>query len=135
MIKARPIDKLIVRPSMKFAFMGGEIWFEQLDSLSIHTELAMNKFSEDLKQIRRISSPSRIAVNINETLLTEEFADLLVNELCLSDKYITKLVFVGTDFATKRKIKKRFNKKDYSFSVGFINDYEKAKIWLMTEGC
>ena len=135
MVKEIPTDKLIVRPSIKLAFMGGEIWFEQLDSLSIHTELAMDKFLSDLKQIRKISSPSRIAVNVNETLVTDEFADILVNELCSSDKFITKLVFVGTDFETKRKIKKRFNKKYCSFPVGFINDYEKAKIWLMTEGC
>ncbi|MGN0622659.1 MAG: hypothetical protein ACI4JA_01770 [Oscillospiraceae bacterium] len=135
MIKEIPIEKLVVRPSMKLDFMGGEIWFEQLDALSVHTELAMKKFTDDLKQIRRISSPSRIAVNVNETLVTDEFADLLVDELCLSDKYITKLVFVGTDTSVKRKLHKRFRKKNYSFAVGFINDYEKAKIWLMTESC
>ena len=135
MIKAIPLDRLIVRPSMKLAFMGGEIWFEQLDSLSIHTELAMNKFISDLKQIRKVSSPARIAVNVNETLVTDEFADLFVNELCLSEKFITKLVFVGTDFHTMRKIKNLLKKRNYSFAVSFINDYEKAKIWLMTEGC
>ena len=37
MIKEIPIEKLVVRPSMKLDFMGGEIWFEQLDALSVHT--------------------------------------------------------------------------------------------------
>lgn len=134
MIKEIPLEKLVVRPSMKLNFMGGEIWFEQLDALSVHTKLAMEKFRSDLKDIRRVSSPSKVAVNVNETLVTDEFADLLVDELCLSDRFITKLAFVGADFATKRKIKKRLKNKQYAFAVGFIDDYEKAKIWLVTEG-
>lgn len=134
MIKEIPLEKLVVRPSMKLNFMGGEIWFEQLDALSVHTELAMEKFRRDLKDIRRVSSPSKVAVNVNETLVTDEFVDLLVDELCLSDRFITKLAFVGADFATKRKIKKRLKNKQYAFAVGFIDDYEEAKIWLVTEG-
>lgn len=134
MIKEIPLEKLVVRQSMKLNFMGGEIWFEQLDALSVHTEFAMEKFRRDLKDIRRVSSPSKIAVNVNETLVTDEFADLLVDELCLSDRFITKLAFVGADFATKRKIKKKLKNKNYAFAVGFIDDYEKAKIWLVTEG-
>lgn len=133
MIKYISKDKLIIRESMKMAFMGGEIWFEQLDALSVHTDIVTNKFINDLSHIRKISTPSRIAINLNETLVNEELADLLVTKLAESSKYITKLAFVGLDMSGKRLVKKKFKNINFSFAVNYINDYEKAKIWLMTE--
>lgn len=39
-------DKLIIRQSMSMFFGGGEIFFIQLDSLSIYTQLVKKKFSK-----------------------------------------------------------------------------------------
>lgn len=41
-------ENLDIRPSFAMAFAGGEIYFILLDSMSVHTDIVMRKFREDI---------------------------------------------------------------------------------------
>ena len=43
-------EKLIVRKSMRLPFRNTEIWGEELDALSIYTDVVREKFLEDMKE-------------------------------------------------------------------------------------
>lgn len=127
-------DKLIIRESFAMYYSGGEIWFEQLDALSVHKEVVKEKFLKDLDVLRRPSSPAFLAVNLNETLVDEEIAELLVNGLWNIDRRILKVVFVGLDKAGKKLLQRQLRgRSEDRFVYSFINDYEKAKEWLVQE--
>lgn len=132
-MKIIPKEKLIVRPSMSMFYGGGEIWFEQLDALSVHKDVVLTKLREDMETVRKPSSPGMIAVNLNETLVDREVADTVVD--CLYDvgRAIRKVVFVGLNFAGKRLVLRALQSKNpvVCFTYGFINDFEKAKEWLI----
>ena len=127
-------DRLIIRESFAMYYGGGEIWFEQLDALSVHTEVVKEKFLKDMDMIRRPSSPAFLAVNLNETLVDEELAELIVNGLWCTGRRIIKVVFVGLDKKGKKLIRNQLYKKtEDEFVYCFIDDYEKAKEWLVQE--
>lgn len=126
-------ESLIIRPSMAMFFGGGEIWFEQLDALSVHTDIVKEKFIGDLKTIRKPSSPSRIAVNLNETLVDRETAEIIATELLMSEGFITKIAFVGLDFYAKAMFEAVFRKYKCPFVYKYFSDYERAKEWLVGE--
>lgn len=130
-----PRDKLIVRKSFAMAFAGGEIWFEQLDALSVYKDIIKEKFTEDLKTIRRPSSPSLIAINLNETVVDGEIVSLIISGLYDARKYIRKVVFVGLEGSGKSLVKAAVKQiqSPMEFAYIFINDYEKAKEWLVNE--
>lgn len=127
-------DKLIIRESFAMYYGGGEIWFEQLDALSVYKEVVKEKFLKDLDMIRRPSSPAFLAVNLNETLVDEELAELIVNGLWNIDRRLIKVVFVGLDKAGKKLLQRQLRSRgEDRFVYCFINDYEKAKEWLVQE--
>jgi hypothetical protein len=131
--KIIPRESLIVRPSMSLYFGGGEIWFEQLDALSVYTDIVKDKFLGDLKTIRKPSSPSRIAVNLNETFVDHELAELIAKELLMSEGFITKIAFVGLDSKAKSMLEAVFKKFKCFFEYKYFSDYEKSKEWLVGE--
>lgn len=128
-IKEIPREKLIIRPSMPMFFGGGEIWFEQLDALSVYTDIVTEKFLVDMKDIVRPSTPSRIAVNLNETLDDENVAEVICGGLSSAGKNVQRVVFVGLD-RNGKKLVERFL-PETQFIYAFIDDYEKAKEWLV----
>lgn len=115
-------------------FGGGEIFFVQLDVLSYSKQLVMDKFKEDAVVFSRPSTTSLIAVNLNETYVDEEMAELFVSTFAGVKKHIQKIVFVGLDGEDRRMFKRLLKKRRTDFACGFINDYEKAKEWLVSEG-
>lgn len=125
---------LIIRESMKLAFAGGELWGEELDSLSIHTDIVKEKFLRDMAVIRRPSSPSLIAVHLKDTLVTQQLAELIVSELSQASRFIRKLAFVGLDRDAKRLVMRLMKQHPHNFAVNYMVDYEKAKEWLVCEG-
>ncbi|MFA9382012.1 MAG: hypothetical protein ACERKO_13235 [Acetanaerobacterium sp.] len=130
-MKMIPKQDLIIRESMSLPFGGAEIWFEELDALSVHTEVAAEKFKRDLSAIRRPSTSSLIAVNLCETLVTESLADLVVSQL-ISVGRIRKVAFVGLTAAMRLHIGSLLKKRDCFFAYGFFSDYEQAKVWLVS---
>ncbi len=124
-------EKLIIRKSFKITFKNGEIWAEELDSLSIHTEVAKKKFLMDLEQIKKPSMPAYISINLNETLVDENFAILLVNGLSSIRRPIMKVVFIGLDRKARKIFDNLFRTTPHNFIYTSINDFEKAKEWLI----
>jgi hypothetical protein len=130
-IKVIPKENLIVRESFQLPYGGGEIWFEQLDALSIYTDLVKDKFLKDMESIRRPSNSAFIAVNLCETLVDQELADMIVESLIDVNRRIIKVAFVGLNKEGKHIFKSLLKKQDCSFGYALINDYEKAKQWLI----
>jgi hypothetical protein len=127
-------DKLIIRESFAMYYGGGEIWFEQLDALSVHKEVVKEKFLKDLDMIRRPSSPAFLAVNLNETLVDEELSEVIVNGLWNIGRRIIKVVFVGLDKTGKKLIRNKLRSRtEDKFVYSFMDDYEQAKEWLVQE--
>ncbi len=127
-------DQLIIRESFAMYFGGGQIWFEQLDALSVHKDIVKEKFIKDLEVIRRPSAPAFLAVNLNETLVDEDIAGMIVTGLRMVERRILKVVFVGLNKEGKKLLKKALrNFTEDKFVYQFINDYEKAKEWLVQE--
>lgn len=62
-------ENIIIRNSFKLPFSGSEIWGEELDGLNIYTDVVIGKFLKDIVTIRKPSSPSLIAIHLNETLV------------------------------------------------------------------
>lgn len=129
-LKEIPRDKLIIRPSRQLFFGGGELWCEELDALSVHTDIVCDKFREDLRQIQRPSTPSRIVVNLSETLITEEVARTICGGLISSGNTVTKAAFTGLDRASKKLFIKELSGAQFVYT--FLSDYEKAKEWAVS---
>ena len=119
------------KKSFSMFFGGGEIWFEHLDSIGSHTDLAIKKLEQDYLQFKKPSATSLIAVNLDETIVEASLITAIAEKLLRGEKRFTRVVFVGTNPFTKMKMKKAL--ADRTFSLAFINDFEKAKEWLVTE--
>lgn len=130
-VKVIPREELIIRESMKLAYCGGEIWFEQLDSLSVYKDIVIEKFTKDMEYMKRPSYPAFIAVNLCNTLVDLEIAELIIKGLTRIERVILKLVFVGLCKADKKLIKSLLKEHRHTFVYAFIDDYEKAKEWLI----
>lgn len=125
-------NQVIVRESFSMAFQGGEIWFCQLDALYDQKELVMEKFKKDIDSIRRPSATGLVGINLNQTTVDKEMAAEIANHLTGIQK-LRKIVFVGVGLKIKNVIKAQFRHSgnNLSFTYNFINDYEKAKLWLV----
>ena len=130
-MKEIPREKLIIRKSFKLPFSGGEIWGEELDRLNIHTDVVIEKFLKDMVTIRMPSSPGLIALHLNDTLVDEGLANVIVTELAKAKQAVHKVVFVGLNHTAKKLMKAILEKESVSFAYSFNNDYEKAKEWLV----
>lgn len=119
------------RKSFSMFFGGGEIWFEHLDGLSGRTDIAVEKLENDYLRFKKPSMPSLIAVNLDETAADDRLIGAISDKLMNGGKIFTRVVFVGTDKTEQRKIKRML--KGAFFALNFINDFEKAKEWLVSE--
>lgn len=117
------------KKSFLLYYGGGEIWAEHLDGLYGYTNLAIEKFEKDYIECKRPSLPALIAINLDETDVNEELLNVLAERLLHGEKRFTKVVFVGVNRTAKNKIKNLFT--EASFVYNFINDFEKAKEWLI----
>lgn len=122
----------VVKKSFAMFFGGGEIWFEHLDGIYGYTELAMSKFRGDMTSFLRPSAPAFMAVNLDETVIADELITLITEVLTSGKKRFLRVVFVGVDKKDKRRIQKVFESRETCFALGFINDFEAAKEWLIS---
>ena len=118
------------KKSFSLFFNGGEIWCEHLDSLYNEKELLKQKFNQDLIQISRPSTSSFIVIDLDESEVDHEILELIIDSFVTLQKPLRKVVFVGLNFKMKSYITKR--NKATSFTMTCINDYEKAKEWLIS---
>jgi hypothetical protein len=121
------------KKSFAMYFCGGEIWFEHLDGMYSFTDEVMHKFIYDTQNVTKPSAPSLIAVNLDETDVNEKIVDLITDTYIKNTRYIHKVVFVGLNRYSRKLMEKAFQKREdeYQFTVNYINDFEKAKEWLV----
>jgi hypothetical protein len=121
------------KKSFAMYFGCGEIWFEHLDGMYSFIDEVMNKFIEDTLNIAKPSAPSLIAVNLDETDVNEKIITLITDTYIKNTRYIHKVVFVGLDKHSEKLMKWTFKRRtaEYLFAVNYLNDFEKAKEWLV----
>ena len=110
---------------------GGEIWFEHLDSLGARTDLALTKLAGDSRRFLQPSAPSLIAVNLDETRVTAALISALQSQLIQGGKRFTRVVLVGTGPVARIRLRRSLTGAPYALC--FINDFERAKEWLVHE--
>lgn len=120
------------KKSFAMYFSGGQIWFEHLDGLYAHTELVLEKLHSDKSEMCKISGPSLIAINLDETKINQRVVDEVVKSLC-GEKYFTRCVFVGVSWAKRFSFRWTVKRFGGRFAYTFINDFEKAKEYLVSE--
>lgn len=123
----------IRKKSFSLYHNNGEIWCEHLDSLGDHKQIVMNKFNEDLLEVKKVSAPSYIAVNLDETLVDREILEMVLYSYRDMDKDMKKVVFIGLSKRNIRLMKKIISEsnKEITYIITCINDFEKAKEWLV----
>lgn len=126
-------EDLIVRKSFAIAHNNGCIWIENLDSLYNFTDVVESKFLDDMKIIKKPSSPSAIAINLNQTQITKVIGRLIIENLIDASFIgsVRKVSFVGIDRKSLKIIKKIFCNYKVKFEYSFFDDFAKAKDWLI----
>ncbi len=130
-IKVIPRGELIIRESYKMPFGNGEIWFEQLDALSVHRDIVRDKFLKDIEILRKPSSPAFVAVCLYETDVDDELSELIIRTLSNTGRKLLKVVFVGAIRNLQKTMQQIILRFPVPFSIAFMDDYEKAKLWLI----
>ncbi|WP_310604435.1 hypothetical protein [Anaerosporobacter sp.] len=120
----------VMKQSFCIFFNNGEIWIEHLDGIYGYTNLALEKLELDFQQFKRPSMPSVMAVNLEETFITDTLIQSITEKLLYGSKQFRKVVFIGVSRQKAKEIKKALGKPN--FLVSFINDFEKAKEWLIS---
>ena len=120
----------VKKKSFSLPFNGGEIWFEHLDGMYQYSDLVFEKLKNDSTVFLLPSKPSAIGFVLDETLITQKIVNEIADLLCGKSKTFMRVCFIGTN----RKIKNAlcsalYNRAD--FEISFINDFEKAKEWLI----
>jgi len=119
------------KKSFVLPFNGGEIWFEHLDGIYGYSELVIEKLKNDIPVFTRPSKPSNIGFVLDETDITSEIIDEICNSILLHNKIFLRVAFIGADGKTKKNLKNKL--VGNGFAVGFFEDFEKAKEWLIIE--
>ena len=119
----------INKKSFELNYNGGTIWCEHLDSMGdLETEV-IEKFESDYKTFSRPSISSYMIINLDETIVTSQIVECIVNTIIECPKRFVKIAFLGI---AKRE-QKRFGKikRNTGAIISFLNDYEKAKEWVL----
>lgn len=115
------------KQSFSLAYNGGEIWCEHLDGLYEDKAFVLSKLEQDLLIMRRPSTSSYVAINLDETQVDEELLNTLIDKLKNLGRPLSKVVIVGLE----RKMQKLVMKKAVPWVMNCENDFEKAKHWLL----
>lgn len=122
----------VKKKSFVLPFDGGEIWFEHLDGIYQFTDLAFKKLTDDSRSFLAPSKPSQIGFVLNDTEVTEKLVQKIAAVLCESGKKFTRVCFIGSDRRTQRQLRRALKGKS-DFFLAFMDDFEKAKEWLISE--
>lgn len=117
------------KESYSLNYAGGEIWFEHLDGIYGHSEFVIEKLHADREKFLRPSSPAFIGVVLNETIITGEIIAAIADAFLNTQKIIRKVGFIGADKKAKKALGKAL--KSRRFALGFFDDFELAKEWLV----
>ena len=121
-----------IKKSFWMSVDGGDVWFEHLDGIYEYETLVVEKLISDYETFRYPSMPSLIAVNLYETMITDNIIDNIAEKLT-GKKHFTRVVFVGADKISRHCIRRSLSKRNSTFALAFIDDFQKAKEWLVSE--
>ena len=120
----------IKKKSFELNYNGGTIWCEHLDGMGTLEDEVIAKFNEDKKLFSRPSVSSFMIIDLDETDITEHIVNTIVDAILESNKVFKKIAFVGVE---KHWHKQLGTIKQKGIAVRFIDDYEKAKEWVISE--
>ncbi len=109
----------------------GEMWGSNLDALGGQTDALERRFLEDMAVIRRPSSPGIIAMNLYQTVVTQELADLMMAQLNDAGPRVTRVAFIGLDRSGLRHMKDAGKRHNVKFVHKYFADFVLAKDWLI----
>lgn len=121
----------IQKKSFVLNYNGAELWCEHLDSMGDYKQKVLEKFHKDMEKLDQITMPTLVAVNLDETMVDRELLDTIVKTFCHLKQPLRKVVFVGLSRSNQRIMKRVMIEKQVSFLYQCINDFEKAKEWLL----
>lgn len=120
------------KPSFVLPYGGGEICFEHLDNMGPYTGLVLDKLRRDSRSFLLPSRPAQIGFVLSETRVTKAMIDEIAALLCGGQKAFRRVCFIGTDRKTRRMLQDALRNKS-RFALSFIDDFEQAKAWLVSE--
>lgn len=126
-----PREALIIRPSFALPYGNAEIWCEELDGLSVYSDVVVEKFLADMRDIRRPSTPGLIAINLAGTQLDAELLALFAEQLCAAGDAVRRVAFVGLARLAKRVLRRELQMRRCGFVYACLVDFEQAKEWLV----
>lgn len=121
----------VKKKSFALPFSGGEIWFEHLDGMYQYTELVLHKLREDSKVFLLPSRPGVIGFVMDETVINQTVVDEIAKVLCQGGKRFMRVAFIGTNREIKKFLEQALG-RETDFAVGFFEDMEVAKVWLVS---
>ena len=116
------------KQSFALPYRGGMIWFEHLDGLGPHTELAREKLMQDRPALLSPSGPGLVCVVLNETHVDGALTDALTDALLHGGKRFTRVCVVGAILRTRRHIRRTVGQ---ACPLAFLPGLEQAKEWLI----
>ncbi len=128
------LEAAIKKKSFALPYAGGEIWTEHLDGLYTYKDTVLQKFQQDMPEMLKPSAPSAIAVALAETRVDAEILQAILDACMNADKTIRKVVFIGLNRRCRQLLNQlvSVNRDRIRFMVHYIDDFEKAKEWLMS---
>ena len=121
-------EAAIKKKSFELNHHNGTIWCEHLDGMGGYEDEVIAKFLEDKRTFLRPSVSSFMILNLDKTHMTEQIANTIVTVILESEKPFRKIVFVGVKAHLRNQFGIIIQK---GILINFIDDYEKAKEWLL----
>lgn len=124
---------MIIRQSFRISFNNAELWNGCFDGLGDSEELIRQKLADDMKEIRRPSSPSLILLNVYGTVLANDLTGFILEQLASAQPYVKKVAVSGLEWKYKNTMIKYIKKRQgpLPFAIAFFDDLQKAKEWLI----
>ena len=119
------------KQSFALPWRGGMIWFEHLDGLGPHADLALEKLRGDLPAMLSPTGPGQVCVVLSETRADDALTDAMIDALLHGGKRFTRVSVVGANLRTRRRIRRSAGK---AFPLAFLPGLEQAKEWLIPAG-
>ena len=120
----------IRKKSFELNFNGGTIWCEHLDGMGTSEAEVIAKFNEDKREFSRPSVSSFMIIDLDKTDITGQIVTMITDTILESDKLFRKIAFVGVERHWHKQLGGVMQKR---IAVRFIDDYEKAKEWVISE--
>ena len=120
----------IRKKSFELNYNGGTIWCEHLDGMGTFEDKVIAKFTEDKRLFSRPSVSSFMIIDLDETDVTEHIVNTIVDAILETNKLFRKIAFVGVEKHWHKQLNAIKQKR---IGVRFIDDYEKAKEWVISE--